>query len=102
MKTKNTSFSDSVKSSRALSQEQKELLLADPPLPEGYRRKVADILRKFDERSKAREADLKDKLDELYTAFMQQVDASDLDDREKTDLKEKAKKINSSFFHRTA
>lgn len=91
-------FLEIVQNSRALSQEQKELLLADPPLPEGYRKKVAEMLGEFDKRSRSREAYLTDKLEELHTEFIQQIDASDLGENEKKELVEKAKQIKRSMF----
>lgn len=92
---------DNIQSSRALSSEQKELLLAEPPLSEGYRKKVAEMLGEFDERSRSREAYLKDKLEVLYTEFMQQIEASELGEIEKKELVEKAKQINRSMFPTT-
>lgn len=99
---KQKKFTGVVQHSRALSSEQKEFLIADPPLPEGYREKIAKILRIFDKQSKGREAYLRDKLDILSTEFIQQVEASDLDENEKKELLEKAKQIHSGFFPRNA
>lgn len=91
-------FLNAVTNSRALTNEQKADLLADPQLPEGYRQKITKILQTFDKNSKAREAYLREKLDILHTEFVRMVETSDLDENRKKELLEKAKNLNDSFF----
>lgn len=91
-------FKNAVKNSRVLSLEQKEGLLADPQLPVAYQENIAKLLSKFDKNSKAREAYLRDKMEELYTEFIVQLDAEGVREEKKKELVEKAKKQMESFF----
>ena len=87
-----------VKKSRALSKEQKELLLADPPLPEAYQKKMDSLLESFDKNSKAREAYLRDKLEILYTQFITSLNEAGIAPEKKKELAEKARKQIEGFF----
>jgi len=91
-------FINVVKSSRVLTSEQKELLLADPQLPETFQRNVAATLAEFDEHSKAREALLREKLEQSYTEFIRQLDSAGIGEEKKKELLKKARKQIEEFF----
>lgn len=94
----NTSFKNIVQQSRVLSGEQKALLLDGPKLPEEYQTHISTMLQEFDKNSKAREAYLRDKMEELYTEFVSQLDDEGIEENTKKELLEKAKKQMASFF----
>ena len=87
-----------VKESRVLSTEQKALLLDGPVLPEAYQQTVVHMLQEFDKNSRARESYLRDKMEELYTEFITQLDTEKIGEDIKKELKEKAQKQIASFF----
>lgn len=91
-----------IRESRVLTSEQKELLLVDPQLPVAYRKKIASLLQNFDKHSKAREAYLRDKLEQLYTEFILQLETENVGEEKKKELLEKARKQIGTFFPKTA
>lgn len=94
-------FQQTVKESRALSSEQKELLLADPRLPDAYQKKVAALLSDFDKHSKEREAYLRDKMEQLYTDFIRELETEVSDELMRKELAETMKNQMDSFFPKT-
>ena len=91
-------FVDIIRTSRALSQEQKELFLEDPNvLPAEYRVAIAQILFDFQERSFARERYLSDRLDELLESFEENLRNEGVDEEVRNTLTQKAKKQNEAF-----
>jgi len=91
-------FINVVTQSRVLSREQKMELLTDSQLSTGYKEKLMGLLLEFDKNSKAREAYLRDKMEELYTKFIAQLDAEKIGEETKKELLGKAKKQMESFF----
>lgn len=92
-------FITAVRNSRVLSDGQKKDLLDQPEaLPEGYRKRVEDMLEAFDAHSEIREKALRDDLAKALNAFEEEVAASDLTDDEKRKVLAKAKKQNAEFF----
>lgn len=97
MSVQKNTFINAVTQSRVLTREQKEGLLADPQLPEAYQVVVMNLLTEFDKNSKERELFLRDKMKELYTEFIAQLDAEGIEEDKKKELLEKAKKQMESF-----
>jgi|GEM_PF-6325575 len=98
MSVQKNTFINAVTQSRVLTREQKEGLLADPQLPEVYQVVVMNLLSEFDKNSKERESYLRDKMEELYTEFIAQLDAEKVGEDTKKALLEKTKKQLESFF----
>lgn len=98
MNSQRSSFIDVVQNSRALSNEQKELFLGDPSMSEEYKKKITELLQIFDEKSKDREAYLRDKLEESYTQFISSLDEGGIGEEKKKELAEKARKQIEGFF----
>lgn len=98
MKNIYSSFIDVVTQSRVLSTEQKALLLEGPTLPDEFQKNSIVFLQEFDKNSKARELFLRDKMEELYTKFIAQLDVEGVGEDTKKELMEKAKKQMKSFF----
>lgn len=95
-------FSTLVHDSRMLSNEQKELFLSDPQLPEEYQQKIIELLQIFDDHSKAREASLRYKLEESYTQFINQLNDAGIGEEKKKVLTEKARKQIEGFFPKSS
>lgn len=95
-----TQFQKVVQKSRALTSEQKDLLLSGPEWPEEFQQSMAQILRQFDENSILREAYLKGKLHESYTKFEQQVDALKSEEKQKQTAKQVARQTIDGLFPR--
>lgn len=93
------SFIAAVNDSRVLSDDQKKELLDQPEaLPDGYRKRVEDMLGVFDEHSKLREEALRADLAKALDAFEEEVAASDLSEDEKQEVLDKARKQSAEFF----
>lgn len=85
-------FIDIVKKSRVLNAEQKRELLDNPALlPEVYRERIAGILTSYDERARAREAQLGQRLQDATTQFEQALDEAGVSADEKQALIKKSR-----------
>lgn len=92
-------FITAVSKSRVLSDDQKKELLGQPEaLPDGYRKRVEDMLGAFDEHSQYREEALRADLAKALHAFEEEVVASDLSEDEKQEVLDKARKQSEEFF----
>ena len=97
--TTTQTFITAVGESRVLSEDQKKELTDNPEmLPAQYRDQIVAMLKKFDEHSKIRENELRNKLTESFAAFEKEIAASDMDEHEKTQLIHKAKEQIKEFF----
>lgn len=92
-------FCDQVLRSRALSQEQKELLVADPEaLPSSYREEVAAILSAFDDQSMQREEYLRNAVEDRMRQFEKKLEEEGTDAPTTHALLKKAKALSASLF----
>lgn len=98
MKKTDDLFIEIVRKSRALSSEQKELLLEDPVLSVTFLKHIVKTLELFDTHSKVREAYLRQKLDASLAAFSRELDVEGIDETTKSQLLMKAKQLNAQFF----
>lgn len=92
-------FIVAVNSSRALSQEQKELFLEGVEnFTDEYREKITKYLTQFDQNSFDREKYLREKLFAQYEQLEKKLTSEGIEESEKQKLLEKAKKQMESFF----
>lgn len=95
----NDSFVAAVQQSRALTREQKALLLEDPnALSEGYRKSIIRYLAEFDSRSMARERELREALEEEYQSLMRSLYAEEPDEHKREEILGKARKQIDACF----
>ena len=93
------SFIVAVNSSRALSQEQKELFLEGvEDFTEEYRAQTIELLTQFDQNSFDREIYLREKLFAQYEQLKKKLTSEGIEESEKQKLLDKAKKQMESFF----
>ena len=92
-------FIVAVNSSRALSQEQKELFLEGvEDFSDEYRAQIIELLTQFDQNSFDREKYLREKLYQQYIQLEKKLANEGVEESEKQKLLEKAKKQMESFF----
>jgi len=92
-------FIVAVNSSRALSQEQKELFLERvEDFSDEYRAQIIELLTQFDQNSFDREKYLREKLYQQYKQLEKKLANEGVEESEKQKLLEKAKKQMESFF----
>lgn len=92
-------FIEAVRQNRALTREQKALLLEDPnALSEGYREHITRYLATFDSRSMARERELREALEEEYQSLMRSLYAEEPDEHKRNEILGKARKQIDAFF----
>ncbi|MBP9814208.1 hypothetical protein KBC80_03345 [Candidatus Woesebacteria bacterium] len=92
-------FIVAVNSSRALSQEQKELFLEGvEDFSDEYRAQIIELLTQFDQNSFDREKYLREKLYQQYKQLEKKLANEGVEESEKQKLLEKAKKQMESFF----
>ncbi len=95
----NNAFIVAVNSSRALSQEQKELFLEGvEDFTDEYRVKITELLTQFDQNSFDREVYLREKLFEQYKQFEKQLTNEGIEESKKQEMLSKAKKQMEAFF----
>ena len=98
MNTKDA-FIVAVNSSRALSQEQKELFLEGvEDFSDEYRAQIIELLTQFDQNSFDREKHLREKLYQQYKQLEKKLANEGIEESEKQKLLDKAKKQMESFF----
>lgn len=92
-------FLQVVEESRALTREQKELLLERPEdFSESYRSTLCKALIRFDQRSLARERELRVKLEEEYRQLVRDLYAQEPDGKKRDSVLKKAREqINACF-----
>ena len=92
-------FIVAINSSRALSQEQKELFLEGiEDFTDEYREKITELLTQFDQNSFDREKYLREKLFAQYEELEKKLTNEGIEESEKQKLLDKAKKQMEAFF----
>lgn len=93
------SFIVAVHSSRALSQEQKELFLEGiDDFTDEYREQITALLTQFDQNSFDREVYLREKLFAQYEQLEKKLTSEGIGETEKQEMLSKAKKQMEAFF----
>lgn len=92
-------FTDIVKASKLLNTEQKRELLDNPALlPAAYRERIAGILTRYDERARAREEQVGQRLQDATKQFAQTLDEAGVPPDEKQALLEKARQHTATLI----
>ena len=99
MHTMVPSFSVAVRLSRALSSEQKqEFLDAEHELPDAYKLTIASLLSSFDDRSREREANLRDQVTRLFDELRNRLERAQISPETRAETLKKAQELLSGLF----